>query len=295
MVKLIIAERSVVTVIILNTLALSVMAFTDPDMVNPSDATLPSPAHWGAHPLGMLAYQLARWLDYVCVLYFVLETTLKVKEHGWRVYRQSGWNRFDFLIVLISAPVVLSPLFETHELSIVLVLRLGRLFRLFRLMRFIPNREHLYQGIRRALRASVGLFLALCLINVILSLGATQLFGKLAPEYFGNPALSTYSLFRVFTVEGWYEIPEAIAARAHPLVAMIARVYFMGAVLVGGILGLALANAVFVDEMTMDNNDDLERKIDALADEIRSLRAAIAPRESHTTDGATGDGQDGST
>ena len=47
---------------------------------------------------------------------------------------------------------------------------------------------------------------------------------------------------------------------------------FVLAVLIGGILGLSLANAVFVDEMMMDNTEVLERKIDALTEEVRRLR-----------------------
>lgn len=277
MLKLIIAERSVVAIIILNTLALGAMAFTDPDLFQASDVhdAVHGPTAWAATGWGRTLYAAARWVDYACVIYFIIETLLKVRQDGWRRYWSSAWNRFDFAIVLASAPVLLSPMLETTDLSIVLVLRMGRLFRLFRVMRFIPNREHLYRGVTRALKASIGVFLALVLINVVLSLGATQLFGEIAPEYFGNPALSSYSLFRVFTVEGWHEIPEAIAGKAPPMLAVLARVYFMGAVLVGGFLGVALANAVFVDEMTMDNNDDLEEKVDALTEEIRALRDEI--------------------
>ena len=38
--------------------------------------------------------------------------------------------------------------------------------------------------------------------------------------------------------------------------------------LVGGILGLSLANAVFVDEMTADNNDRLEQMVSDLREEL---------------------------
>ena len=51
-----------------------------------------------------------------------------------------------------------------------------------------------------------------------------------------------------------------------------ARIFFVVAVLIGGILGLSLANAVFVDEMMMDNTVILERKVDALTEEVRRLR-----------------------
>jgi voltage-gated sodium channel len=146
-------------------------------------------------------------------------------------------------------------------------------------LRFIPNLDHLVAGIRRALRASVGVFLALVLINLILAVMATLMFRDVDPEHFGNPIVAGYSIFQVFTVEGWNEIAENLADRASMtggedsdlLVAGI-RAFFVLAVLVGGILGLSLANAVFVDEMIMDNTDELERKVDALTDEIRRLR-----------------------
>jgi len=259
--RLFTAERSVITLIVINTVALIVMGFSDPRL-------------GGSHTAERI-YDVARWVDFGCVAFFVIETLTKLRTYGWRQYWSSGWNRFDFVVVLLSAPVLLSPLLPLHELGTFLALRLGRLFRLFRVMRFIPNRAHLYSGIKRALRASVGVFLALLIFNLVLSLGATQLFGEVAPEFFGNPALSSYSLFRVFTVEGWHEIPDAIAQRSHPLLAVMARLYFVVCVLLGGILGLGLANAVFVDEMTTDNTDELERKVDALGEEIRALREAL--------------------
>ena len=266
LVRFIIAERSVLVVIVLNTLALFAMAFTDPRLAPPGDPP---------GPVSLVVFQVCFWVDFACVIYFLVEILLKILTEGWRRFWTSNWNRFDFTVVVLSAPVLLSPLLDVGELSVLLALRLGRLFRLFRVMRFIPNREHLFIGIKRALKASIGVFLALLLINLVLSLGATQLFGRSAPEYFGNPVLAIYSLFRVFTLEGWYEIPEAIAQNAHPIVAVLGRLYFVGAVLVGGILGLSLANAVFVDEMTMDNTKSIEDKVDRLLTELQELREQI--------------------
>ncbi len=261
-----ISERLVISVILINTVALFVMAYTDPELA-------------AAITTESTTFKVAFWLDYSCVVYFLIEVALKWHNEGNRRYWSSSWNRFDFIIVLLSAPVLLHPIFEgADQLSLLLVLRVGRLFRLFRVMRFIPNREHIYQGVKRALKASVGVLLALMLINLVLSLGATQLFGRHAPEHFGNPALSSYSMFRVFTLEGWYEIPAAIARSEHatPFIVVIARIYFSVAVLVGGILGLSLANAVFVDEMTMDNTREVEAKLDVLTEELRSLRRQLS-------------------
>jgi voltage-gated sodium channel len=119
---------------------------------------------------------------------------------------------------------------------------------------------------------------ALLLVNLVFALGATQLFGRAAPQFFGNPALSIYSIFRVFTLEGWNDIPDAIAANSSWMLAIVARIYFVVAVTIGGLLGLSLANAVFVDEMTMDNTDELEAKIDLLIGKVDALEAELKAR-----------------
>ena len=251
-----IAERTVVAVILLNAVALFALGFVAP---------------------GSGAQRLWFAVDYAAVVFFAVEAALKMGKRGFGGYWSSWWNRFDFVVTALSLPVLLAPLVDLHELGGVLVLRLGRLFRLFRVMRFIPNRHHLAAGISRALKASVGVFIALVLINVILAMGASYLFGDLAPELFGDPLRACYNLFRIFTVEGWYEVPELLAERASsPAWGWLARAYCVACLLVGGILGLSLANAVFVDEMMMDNTDELEAKVDLLLDEVRALRRELA-------------------
>ena len=62
------------------------------------------------------------------------------------------------------------------------------------------------------------------------------------------------------------------------MLAVVARLYFVVAVTIGGLLGISLANAVFVDEMTLDNNRDLEKKLDALTEEMAALRQELRQR-----------------
>lgn len=213
--------------------------------------------------------------DYFFVAFFVLEAAIKIGLQG-RGYFANSWNRFDFVVVLLSTPSLVAGVAELEGFAGILILRLGRLFRLFRLLRFIPDREHLFAGVLRALRASIGVFLALLLLNVILALGATFLFRDLAPELFGDPLTALYTMFKVFTLEGWYEVPDLLAVRSgSEWTAGLARAYFVVAVMLGGLLGLSMANAIFVDEMTLDNTDELSRKVDALHEEIRALRAEL--------------------
>ncbi|MFQ5633064.1 MAG: ion transporter, partial [bacterium] len=212
------------------------------------------------------------WIEYFCIIYFVLEAALKIQVFGFHGYWRIAWNKFDFIIVLLSLPSLLEPIDAMSGYQIVLILRLARLFRLFKLLRFIPHGPKIWAGVKRALQASVGVFLALMMLNLLLAMGATILFGHEAPEYFGNPMLSIYTLFKIFTVEGWHEIPDTITREnGSSLWAFAVRGYFALCVLVGGILGLSLANAVFVDEMTADNTVKVENMVERLENDIKRL------------------------
>ena len=50
------------------------------------------------------------------------------------------------------------------------------------------------------------------------------------------------------------------------------KFFFVIIVLFGGIFGMSIANAIFVDEMTVDNNDKLEKKIDDLQQQIEEMK-----------------------
>ena len=265
-----IGEKAILFAISVNALALFTLALVSPDSTAASVASV---------------------VDYACVVLFLAEAAIKIGLERRR-YFASAWNRFDFAVVVLSLPVLLSPWIDLQAFAAVLLLRLGRLFRLFHLFHFIPNVDRMMSGVRRSLRASVGVLIALCILLFILSLGAHFLFGQFAPEHFGDPFIAIYSVFRVFTVEGWYELPDAIAQSADSTAwGVVARVYFMGAVLGGGIIGLSLANAIFVDEMTMDNNDDLTARVVELSNEIAELKALLV--ESRQASGVAAPGADG--
>jgi len=108
-------------------------------------------------------------------------------------------------------------------------------------------------------------------------------------------------MFQVFTVEGWNEIPEQVADAAevragkgliqnHRWIAIGARAFFAVAVIVGGILGLSLANAVFVDQMMMDNTEVLEGHVAELTEEVRRLRHELHRVVGQAPDGPRGEG-----
>ena len=217
-----------------------------------------------------------RLFDHFFILLFAAEALIKIKYFGWRRYWKVWWNRMDFIIVLLSFPSLLENAELWPDASWLLILRLFRLLRIVRFIAFVPHIESFVAGLGRALRASVFVIILLFGLNVLLAVFTCHFYGVIAPEYFGNPLMSSYSVFQMFTVEGWNEIPAVIVERTeNPLYAGLTRFYFVIVVLFGGIFGMSLANAVFVDEMTMDNNDKLEDKIDELQKQIAELKAIL--------------------
>jgi len=212
-------------------------------------------------------------VDAFCLCFFICEAALKIKYLSWTTYWSNRLNRLDFIVLLVALPSLLAPFVGVN----LIVLRFARYLRLIRVFRFIPNLEHLLVGARRALKASVGLCMGLAVYALVLGAVACQLFGQVAPTLFGDPLMSTYTMFQVFTIEGWHEVPRAVIATMEPSALGIfgVRAFFVLSVLTGGVIGLSLTNAVFVDEMMMDNNDPLERKIDALTEEVIKLRAEV--------------------
>lgn len=219
------------------------------------------------------------WLltvDHLFVVFFLLEAIVKLSVLKPKAYFASAWNRFDLFIVLGSLPVLFVAFIDVPDTNLLVLLRLFRLVRLVRFVRFVPDVEQIMHGLGRAIRASVLVLGALVFLNLLIAIVTCHFFAETAPQYFGNPLVSIYSIFQLFTLEGWNEIPAAITARSGSDLAVgLTRFYFVVVVLLGGIFGMSLANAVFVDEMTMDNNRELEKKVDALAQEIRALRESL--------------------
>lgn len=212
-------------------------------------------------------------IDHFFTLFFIIEILVKVKEFGWKNYIANSGNKFDFILVAISTPSLFEIFLHIPDISYLLVFRLMRVFRILRFMRFIPNIHQLIAGVARAVRASIFVFAALFIYNILLAVLSSYLFRTTAPEYFGDPLISLYSIFQIFTLEGWNEIPLAIIKNAEPgsWTPGFARLFFAMVVLTGGIFGFSIVNAIFVDEMVMDNTNDLEDKVDLLNKKVDEL------------------------
>ena len=211
-------------------------------------------------------------IDSFFTLLFFIEAIVKIQVKSFAGYWSDGWNRFDFILVLLALPSCINIFGEVIPgTNVVLSLRTLRAFKAFRMLQFIPNVENLLKGIKLAFKASYMVTIGMIILLLVFSIITTFLFGNSAPQYFGNPALSVYSIFRLFTIEGWYEMPEAIAVNGGTVMAVFARIYFSILLFLGGIIGMSLVNSIFVDAMAADNNDEvldklfqIEKKLDQI-------------------------------
>ncbi len=240
------------------------------------------------HEANHSLYKGLEYVDLIFVLVFLIEAIVKIKHLGFKTYFKDNWNVFDFFIVVVSLPALLSfiPFFAAPHTSFVKILRLGRMVRLFRFLSFIPRMEIIMVGLSRALKASVFVMIALIFLNFILALFTCHFYSDVAPEYFYDPAVSMYYIFQLFTIEGWNEIPQVVieghdemyGEDASSLFAGATRFYFILVVLSGGIFGMSLANAVFVDEMTSDNNKEVEDRLEEMKVQINELKEMLRER-----------------
>lgn len=210
--------------------------------------------------------------DALFTIVFLFEAIAKISGYGWSAYWKKGWNKFDFVILLIALPSLASIFVDyTMATNAILALRSLRLFKSFKLLRFIPNIQKLLKGLKLACRASFLVLLAFIIFLVIFSILSSTIFGRVAPDYFSNPAISLYSIFRLFSIEGWYELPDAIAADSSPLWGIFARCYFSILMFSGGIIGMSLVNSIFVDAMAEDNNDEVLEKLNKIEEQLKKL------------------------
>ena len=157
------------------------------------------------------------------------------------------------------------------DLSFLLVLRLIRTLRFMRVLHFFPNFNQLIKSFKIALRESNAILLCFFVLITIFGLINCSLFKDIAPEYFATPMDAIYSVFRICTIEGWYDIPDTIAAATSPVIGRIVRFYFCLLLIMSGIIGMSFINSIFVDAMVADNNDDVKEKLDEIEKKIDEL------------------------
>lgn len=223
---------------------------------------------------------LLEWLDIFFTLAFIVEMTVKLTAYGRKGYFSSPWNVFDFILVVLSIPSLAVIFFNmnTMDFSFLLALRVFRVFKIFRIFTFIPGINNLINSIKRGIKASFLILISFVIFLFAISILSNNLFHE--AEVYSNPATALYTTVQLISIEGWYEIPQAVQEDIPTVNVFFMRFFFVIILIVGGIFGLSFVNAVLVDSMTMDNTDKLEDKVDRLTSEIEEIKNLL--REKNT-------------
>ncbi len=202
-----------------------------------------------------------------------MELCVKLIEYRPTNFLRSFWNIFDAIIILLAVPSLFEWFvgFGGRPTEYILVLRVLRVFKFFRFIRFLPDVHKVITGFKRALKTSLVIILGFFIYGFIIAVLSCYLYRNVAPEFFHTPLMSFYSVFEIFTVEGWFSIPDLISERTNETMAILTRIYFIFILVTGGIFGMSLVNSVFVDAMVSDNKEDLEKKVDKLEKKIDRL------------------------
>lgn len=226
------------------------------------------------------------FIDSFFTLFFLAEAIVKIRELGFKIYWKSNWNKFDFIITLIALPSLLSFLESVNiHSNLVLSLRAVRVFkalrmiRSVRILRIVPNLDQMLKSIKMALKACFVVIIGFFVLMLITAIVSSALFGNIAPEYFSTPGQSVYTTFRIFTIEGWYEIPNLVAERSSAGMAVLVKIYFCALLFAGGIIGMSLINSLFVDAMAEDNNDEVMRKLDDMEKMMKEMQEKLNAKD----------------
>jgi hypothetical protein len=116
----------------------------------------------------------------------------------WSLFWSSGWNWFDFIIVIISLLALL-----VDDLPGLAVLRLFRAFRVFRLFKRIESLKLIIDGVLNSLPGVGNAFLVTAILMGIWSIMGVEFFGHIesCEEEFGSFAKAMLTMYQIMTLD----------------------------------------------------------------------------------------------
>ena len=208
-------------------------------------------------------------VDVGLTLFFSFEIgySIFVKHSSFSSYFKNNWNKLDFISIVLSLPSILilfSPNFEI--LSGFIALRSLRIFKTLRIIEYIPNGKKTSKKLVKAFKGITFILFTFLVFTIVISLISVSLFKNVAPNYFQNAFDSFYTIFKIFSGDGFSDVVSEIQQNTSPMITGFAKFYFVIIVFSGSILGLSLINSVFINEMSViaDDVEENDKSIDVL-------------------------------
>jgi voltage-gated sodium channel len=148
-------------------------------------------------------------------------------------------------------------------------------FKFLRIIEYIPEGKRISKQLFNALKAIFFIIFAFLIYSTIISLISLSLFKSSAPYYFSNAFDSFFTIFKIFSGDGFSDVVAEIELHSSIQFIYFTKFYFVFIVFTGSILGLSLINSIFIDQMNQiaEKNEKEElSEISKLRNEINDLK-----------------------
>jgi len=192
-------------------------------------------------------------------LIFTVELAWNMYGSWWSLFWQSGWNWFDFIIVLIS---LLS--LGLGNLPGISVLRLFRAFRVFRLFKRVPSLKLIIEGVVASLPGVSNAFVVLGILMGIWSIMGVEFFKKYDEQSFGDFFKAMFTMWQIMTMDSW------ASGIARPLIydhgqIIAGPIFFISFTFIAGIIMTNVVVAILLEKYLECTSKAAEAKAEAKA------------------------------
>ena len=228
--------------------------------------------------------QVLTVIDIICLGIFILEMLLKMAAYRFFGYFKSGWNWFDFIIILSSLLSGLTVLSSMRILRVFRVFRSLKSLRGFKMVSSLKQLQVIIGALGKSIPGISWTALLLLIIYYIFSIiGVTQ-FGEAFPEWFGTIPRAMYTLFQVMTLESWSmgisrPVMEAFSYAWVYFVPFVLISSFVMMNVVVGIVVNAISEVTAVNENKKHSENgtaDIKSEIDALKEHLSTLEEMLS-------------------
>lgn len=174
-----------------------------------------------------------------CILgAFIIEAILKMAALApkpWH-YFKSGWNCFDFSLIVLSLLPIAS--------SFALLGRVLRLLRVLRLINALPELRLIVETLLRSIPSMFNITILMGILFFVYAVLGFHLFHQHDPEHWRDLSFAVLTLFRIVTLEDWTDVMYK-AMEMSPLYAA----YFVSFVILGTFVVVNLFIAVVINNL----------------------------------------------
>ena len=193
---------------------------------------------------------LITFADYFVTIYFVFELSIKMlAEKKFKNFFKSGWNLFDFVIVVIT-------LLPLEQSGFAAIARLLRVFRILRLFTSRPELKRIIDMLIKAIPSIIDIVILMFIIFYIYAIIGNFYFKDLPSGLWSDFLVSMLTLFRVLTFEDWTDVMYE-AMEVYPS----AWLYFVSFIIIAAFVFFNLFVAVIIGEMQKLQDEELKEEI----------------------------------